>query len=268
MNNDKRTILLVEDDSIIAFATKLSLESMGYRAFAAASGEEAIAVAAGSALIDMILMDIDLGKGIDGIEAARTILEGRDVPIVFLSSHGEQDMVQKTDSVTSYGYVMKNSNMITLGESIKMALRLFEANRKLLQNRELLENVIDTFPGFVVWKDTDSVFMGCNANFAKRSGFNSSAEIIGKRDSDLPFTQEEVEGFLEDDRSVMDSCVPKRHFKEREHIAGGEEIVLDTCKFPLFDGKGKVVGLLAVARDITAPCAVDSFRRNNASSSP
>ena len=50
-------------------------------------------------------MDIDLGRGMDGTEAAQAILEDHDIPIVFLSSHTEKDVVDKTEKITSYGYV-------------------------------------------------------------------------------------------------------------------------------------------------------------------
>ncbi len=54
--------------------------------------------------IDIVLMDIDLGTVIDGPEAARRILELREVPIVFVSSHSEQSYVDRVGAVTRYGY--------------------------------------------------------------------------------------------------------------------------------------------------------------------
>ena len=90
--------------------------------------------------IDLVLMDIDLGKGMDGTQAAKAILEHRDIPILFLSSHTESDVVEKTEKITSYGYVVKNSSITVLDASIKMAFKLFEANGKLkLELRERKE---------------------------------------------------------------------------------------------------------------------------------
>ena len=59
--------------------------------------------------LDLILMDIDLGKGMDGTEAAQIILHNREIPIVFLSNHTEKEIVNKTEKITSYGYVVKNA---------------------------------------------------------------------------------------------------------------------------------------------------------------
>jgi PAS domain S-box-containing protein len=84
-------------------------------------------------------MDINLGKGMDGAEAAEHILKIRSLPIVFLTSHSEQAVVDRIKTITRYGYVIKNSGEFVLLESISMALELFEANRKLLYDMNKIE---------------------------------------------------------------------------------------------------------------------------------
>lgn len=255
---NKKTILLVEDEAIVSMVTSKSLQKFGYNVVTANTGNEAVEIALNNKYINLILMDIDLGKGIDGTETATIILRDNDIPIVFLSSHTEPEIVEKTEKITSYGYVVKNSNLTVLDASIKMAFKLFDVNHKLNQSNEklrhhtqLLENIIENFPGFVLWKDKNSIFLGCNSNFARKTGFSSPAEIIGKCDYDLPFKVEEVETFLVDDSKVMQTGIPKLHFEEREHISNGVEIFLDTCKIPIHDAEGNISGILAVAMEIT-----------------
>ncbi len=72
-------------------------------------------------------MDIDLGAGINGTEAAKQILAVRNIPVVFLTSHSEREMVEKVRGITRYGYVIKNSGDFVLQSSIDMAFELFEA---------------------------------------------------------------------------------------------------------------------------------------------
>lgn len=131
MTVEQKRILLVEDEALIAMAEKDELESYGYLVQTVASGEQALeAVAEASEdQVDLILMDINLGDGMDGTEAAECILAGRDVPVVFLSSHTDPEVVKKTEKITSYGYVVKNSGITVLDASIKMAFRLFEAKK-------------------------------------------------------------------------------------------------------------------------------------------
>jgi PAS domain S-box-containing protein len=133
----QKTILLVEDEAIIAMAQTQQLEKEGYSVIQALSGEKAIDIICKTKEpIDLILMDIDLGKGIDGAETAREILREYNIPIMFLSSHIEKEIVEKTEKITSYGYMVKNSGITVLDASIKMALKLFNAHEALRESAE------------------------------------------------------------------------------------------------------------------------------------
>ncbi len=130
--NKPRTLLLVEDEVLIAMEEARLLEDEGYDVLMAHSGKAAIKTAAENrGRIDLILMDIDLGSGMDGTEAAREILREHDIPVVFLSSHTEPDIVERTEKITSYGYVVKNTGATVLSVSLKMAFRLHEANQHI-----------------------------------------------------------------------------------------------------------------------------------------
>jgi PAS domain S-box-containing protein len=127
---NQKTILLVEDEVFAAMAGKITLEKYGNKVLTAHSGEEAVATVEKTPDIDMILMDINLGAGIDGTEAAEIILKERDLPVLFLSSHSEAEMVARTERITSYGFVVKHSSHTVLDASVKMAFKLFEARTR------------------------------------------------------------------------------------------------------------------------------------------
>lgn len=133
-----KTILLVEDQAIIAMAEANILKKNGYEVIIAYTGEEAITIASDNKELDLILMDIDLGKGIDGTDAAQIILQSREIPVVFFSNHTESEIVEKTEKITSYGYVVKNSGETVLLASIKMAFKLFNTHNKMLENERRL----------------------------------------------------------------------------------------------------------------------------------
>ncbi|MCX6138791.1 MAG: response regulator, partial [Ignavibacteriales bacterium] len=141
----EKTVLLVEDDAIIALASAQTIRRFGYEVIIAHSGEKAIELVNEEELIDLILMDIDLGNGISGPEAASHILEYRSIPIVFLTSHAEREMVDKVRGITRYGYVIKNAGDFVLQSSIEMAFELFDANEKTkneLSERKRTEEVL------------------------------------------------------------------------------------------------------------------------------
>ena len=126
--------------------TKSRLEKSGYHVVAVINGEQALAQIRQENSFDLILMDIDLGPGQDGTEVSRDILSVQDIPIVFVSSHTEPEIISKTESITSYGYIVKNSSPTVYDTSIKMAFRLFESNRRKIWAEKILESGLDFIP--------------------------------------------------------------------------------------------------------------------------
>jgi len=268
MSIPSKTILLVEDEAVIALTEKFTLEKYGYAVLHVNTGEKAIAAVETKPGIDLILMDIDLGDGIDGTQAAETILQNHDIPIVFVSSHSEREVVEKTEKITSYGYVLKSSSITVLDASIKMAFKLFEAyhqvqkrSDELYGRTQLLENILEHFPGTVFWKDTDSIYQGCNSGFAQAAGLRDSSEIIGMTDFDLPWNTSEAPSYRADDSQVMSSMIPKLHIEETQHFSNGEFRWLDTSKLPLFNSDGQVIGVLGVSTDTSEKKRQESHLR-------
>ncbi|HOP31507.1 MAG TPA: response regulator, partial [Spirochaetota bacterium] len=142
MNNYAgKTILLVEDEPVILLIQSSILKKNGFNVISAISGKEAIELVRGEENIDLVLMDIDLGKGMDGTETAGVILKERDIPVLFLSSHTEPEIVEKTEGITSYGYVVKNSGDTVLLASIKMAFRLHDERMIVKRQSEKLQSL-------------------------------------------------------------------------------------------------------------------------------
>lgn len=135
-------ILLVEDEAIIALAQAQVLKKHDFEVVRAQNGEEAVSMADTEAGISVVLMDIDLGGGIDGTEAAQRILASHDIPIIFVTSHAEKSFVDRVKKITSYGYVLKNSGEFVLIEAITMATTLFKAHTDLLYHQRELEMTI------------------------------------------------------------------------------------------------------------------------------
>jgi PAS domain S-box-containing protein len=136
--------------------------------------------------VDLILMDIDLGSDVDGTQVAQQILDYKDIPVVFLSSHTESEVVEKTEKITSYGYVVKNSGIVVLDASIKMALKLFyEKNEHKLKELALQESekrfheLFERAPLGYQSLDSDGRFLAVNPAWLETLGYNYE-EVIGK----------------------------------------------------------------------------------------
>lgn len=139
----KKKILLVEDESLIALMESELLESGGYEVITALTGEKALEIFEQDHSIDLVLMDIDLGRGMDGAETARRMLALRDVPVVFISSHTEPEILSRTEAITSYGYIVKGSSETAIFASLNMAFRLHAAHQELLRKTRELEDLAD-----------------------------------------------------------------------------------------------------------------------------
>jgi two-component system, response regulator PdtaR len=99
-------ILIAEDETIIRLDLRELLERAGFEVCAEArDGEEAIELARAEAP-DLALLDVKMPR-LDGIEAARRILDERPIPIVMVTAYGEQELVSRAVEAGVFGYLVK-----------------------------------------------------------------------------------------------------------------------------------------------------------------
>jgi PAS domain S-box-containing protein len=122
---------------------------------------------------------------------------------------------------------------------------------QIRKSQQMLQLVLDYIPQHVFWKDRNSVYRGCNRNFALAAGVEKPQDIIGKTDYELAWRREEADSYRECDSRVMEANAPELHIIEPQLQASGKQAWLDTNKIPLHDDKGRVVGILGTFDDIT-----------------
>jgi response regulator NasT len=99
-------ILIAEDETIIRLDLRELLEKAGYEVVAEArDGEEAVALAR-SEQPELALLDVKMPK-LDGIEAARRIIDERPIPIVMVTAYGEDELVSRAVEAGVFGYLVK-----------------------------------------------------------------------------------------------------------------------------------------------------------------
>lgn len=122
-------VLLVEDDPIIALSLTQQLQAERYEVTHVTTGEEAVQMAREHqqrALpwnIDTILMDVNLGPGMDGITAAEEITSLRDVPVIFLTSLNPHEVMARSETIPSRWCVSKGDGVTTLLSVMEMVNR-------------------------------------------------------------------------------------------------------------------------------------------------
>ncbi len=142
-----------------------------------------------------------------------------------------------------------------LRERISKSSRLENERKKaeeaLKESRQMLQLVMDSIPQAIFWKDTNSVFLGCNKVLARDVGLTEPKDIIGKKDFDLPMTREQSESYRDYDHRVMAMDTPIYHILEEQRRPDDTVAWLDTNKIPLHDSDGNVMGVLCTYEDIT-----------------
>ena len=122
--------------------------------------------------------------------------------------------------------------------------------RELQDERLQLRTLVDTVPDLVWLKNPEGVYLSCNAEFERFYGARE-AEIVGRSDYDF-VSRELADFFRANDLAAIAAGAPRRNEEEVVYASDGHRALLDTIKTPMFDSDGKLIGVLGVARDITA----------------
>ncbi|MCX6968169.1 MAG: PAS domain S-box protein [Verrucomicrobia bacterium] len=122
---------------------------------------------------------------------------------------------------------------------------------ELHDSRQMLQQILDTIPQRVFWKDLQSVYLGCNKPFAADAGLADAHAIPGMTDNDLPWRGENAEKFRADDRSVLETGVAKIGFEEAQERFDGSIAWVRTSKMPLRDQQNRIFAVLGTYEDVT-----------------
>ncbi|MGD1005587.1 MAG: PAS domain S-box protein [Methanoregulaceae archaeon] len=263
---EKRSILIVEDERITAEDMKETLLHFGYHVPAIASTGESAVEKAGELRPDLILMDIFLAGKMTGIEAAEQIGKQYDIPIIFLTAFADLQITERAKITGAYGYILKPYNERELQIAIEIAFYKSEMNKKLKKlNEELesrvkerteslnqqvlfLQQLIDTIPSPIYYKDKNCKYIGCNIAFEDYTGIKKS-NIINKTDADI-FPAEIAEISQTKDTSLLKHLgiqVYQTKFFHTDQTT--REVLFKKATFD--DTRGSVAGLIGVMLDIT-----------------
>ena len=137
------------------------------------------------------------------------------------------------------------------------------AEMALREQEQYLRLIINNIPQQVFWKDTNSVFLGCNRNWAIAAGFDDPKAVVGLTDYDLIDDPDMAEHFRDQDRRAIETGEALLHHvaPKQKPAPDGRTLWLDISKIPIHDAHGRVVGLLGVIDDITARRAAEEALR-------
>lgn len=190
-------ILIVEDERIVAKDLQVRLQSLGYRVAGMASeGQEAIALAA-QTRPHLVLMDIRLENGMDGIEAAERIRTELDIPVVFLTAYADEPTLARAKITEPFGYILKPFEERELHSTIEIALYRHKAEQKLRESERRYRQLVENSQGLIWTHDLEGRLLSVNPAMARLLGY-AGPELLGRnlREFIPPSEQRHFEQYL------------------------------------------------------------------------
>lgn len=121
----------------------------------------------------------------------------------------------------------------------------------LQSSYEMLQMVMENIPQYIIWKDTDLSYLGCNDNYANLIEIEHPENIIDKTDEELFWDKNQIEYNRKQEIRVIESNEAVFHSVETWTLRNGELIWIDVNRIPLLNSDGNVAGLLITFEDIT-----------------
>jgi len=240
------TVLIVEDEAIVAMELEEKLNSMGYVVLTSvSSGEQAIARSE-QLEPDLVLMDIRLDGALDGIEAAEIIGKKQQIPVVYLTAHTDDKTLQRAKLTEPFGYLVKPFSERELKTTLEMALYKSKMERQLKESEERFRAVIESAEDLIFVKDASLRYTHVNPAMLNLLG-GTRSQVIGKTDADLLIPYDARQSIELDHRVLEGQSVEFEYTSD----VGGNPTTYSFIRVPLKDSLGRVTGLAGIGRDIT-----------------
>jgi signal transduction histidine kinase len=225
----KASILIVEDEHIVARDIAARVERQGYAvADIVASGEDAV-TQAGLKRPDLVLMDIKLAGAMDGVEAAERIRAAHEIPVVYLTAFADERTLQRAKVTDAFGYLLKPFEERELHITIEMALYKHDMERRMRENERWLATTLRSIGDGVVSTDSEGRITFMNPVAETLTGWSAGAALGCAVETVLC-------------RTAAGNSLTARD---------GRLCPIEETTAPLRDDRGAVVGSVIVFRDVT-----------------
>lgn len=208
------SILIVEDERIIARDIKLMLEELGYAVSGiASSGDQALALAAQQSS-DLVLMDIRIKGDRDGVQTAAQLIERYQLPIVYITAHTDDLTLVRARETEPFGYVTKPITMQDLKIAIAMALTRHRAQRQIEKREEWFRSILRSTKEAIVITDGSGRISFLNQAAEEMTG-NEQESALGRLMSDVLEILDE-----NDQPQALQIYNQKNNFQEPQFLIG------------------------------------------------
>lgn len=256
-------IFIVEDESLVAMDLEERLIKMGYAVCGMAdNGVDALAGIKGQA-VDLVLMDIHLRDGMDGVDVAGDLRKASNVPVIFVTAHADESTLRRAGQAEPFGYVLKPFDERELRATIEMALYRHRAETRLRKVERWLATTLRSIGDGVIATDDQGLITLINPLAESVTGW-SSFEAVGKP-LDEVFAIHNEEGINETSSFFSEAMQTgvTIHLAENKYLKSKEGVMVpvDDSIAPIRDDDDNITGCVVVFRDCTQSKLLQEERR-------
>lgn len=179
MSAPKPRVLIVEDETLIAADLEDTLVDLGMEVVSNTGTAVRALQATRDHQPDVVLMDVNLGGPVDGIEAARRIRMETTAVIVFLTAHGDPSTLERASAVEPAGYLIKPFDRGTLNATLSMAFTRVGADRERRSRHDTMRETLDLVGDPLFRVDPDSGRVSLTNEAARDRGLRRG-ESLGR----------------------------------------------------------------------------------------
>ncbi|MEC4889044.1 MAG: response regulator [Nitrospira sp.] len=247
---DKRRVLIVEDETLIAMELADRLERQYYTVCGlVARGEEVISRIE-EFRPDLILMDINLAGALSGIETAAALRDLVDVPVVFLTAYSDAEAIERAAKTSPYGYLLKPFNESEVRATIEMALHRHAMERLVRESERRLRALFDQAAVGVAEIDSRTGLFG-RVNQRYRDIFGYAPDALSLDDIRLETDPDAAQAERQRMASLLDGRVREYTLEKRCVRPDGRTVWVHVTVSPLWAPGEAPSSYVAIAQDIT-----------------
>jgi diguanylate cyclase (GGDEF)-like protein/PAS domain S-box-containing protein len=241
--------MIVEDEGATAIVIQRSLEEMGYTITSVETTAEGAVKKVSIDKPDMVLMDISLGGEMDGIEAAEQIHSGSNIPIVYITAHSDEKIVQRIMKTEPFGYIIKPFDERDLRIAVEIALYKHGLETKLRESENKFRNLVESTSDWVWEINADGLYVYSSPKVKDILGYDVN-DVLGKS----PFyfmPEDEARKIRALFKEILSHQKPFYGLENINRHKDGHIVVLETSGVPVFNKSGNFKGYRGIDRDIT-----------------
>jgi PAS domain S-box-containing protein len=261
---NKVTILIVEDESIVAADLESRLRRLGYEVAGIATGGEAAIDLTGRLRPQLVLMDIRLEGAMDGIEAAEAIRRRDDVPVIYLTAYSDPATLARAKLTGPFGYILKPFEERDLATQIELALYKHQTDRQLREQREWLRVTLTSIGDAVIATDVAGRVTFVNPAAESLTGWRAKEASGRPLPEVFRLVNEQTGGALEE--PVAKVLREGRAVALANHAAlvsrDGRIVPIEDSAAPILDEAAQVIGAVLVFHDVTEKRRAEKARES------